>query len=108
MKHSIRRFLSMSLALVMAIGLLLTSLGALAEVADGTYTGVGTGRNGDVQVSVTFEGGKIAGVEVGEHGETPGICEPAIEKLPAAIVENQSVAVDVVTGATLTSNMVII
>lgn len=79
----------------------------LAETANGTYTGVGTGKNGDVKVSVTFEGGAIAGIEVVEHAETEGICEPAIERIPAAIVENQSIAVDMVTGATVTSQAII-
>ena len=95
------------LSLLICLTMLATCCTALAEVSDGAYTGTGTGRNGDVQVTVTFEGGKIASVEVGEHNETPGICEPAIEKIPAAIVDNQSVAVDVVSGATLTSQAIL-
>ncbi len=95
------------LSLLVCLAMLAMCGVAMAEVSDGTYTGVGTGKDGDVQVSVTFEGGRIASVEVGEHNETPGICEPAIERIPAAIVENQSIAVDVVTGATLTSQAII-
>ena len=66
----------------------------------------GTGKNGEVNVSVVIEDGVIKSVTVGEHQETPGICEPAIEKIPAAIVANQSIAVDAVTGATLTSDAI--
>ncbi|MBQ7155277.1 MAG: FMN-binding protein, partial [Synergistaceae bacterium] len=51
-----------------------------------TYNVVGTGKNGDVHVAVTIDAGKIVSVVVGEHQETPGICEPAIEKVPQAIV----------------------
>ena len=71
-----------------------------------TYNVIGTGKNGDVHVAVTIEDGKILSVKVGEHQETPGICEPAIEKVPQAIVENQSISVDGVTGATMTSDAI--
>ena len=54
---------------------------------DGTYTGTGTGMNGDVKVSVTVEGGKITAVEVTEQNETPGTADPALEQIPTAIVE---------------------
>lgn len=73
------------------------------KLTDGTYTGTGKGRNGNVTVSVTFAGGVITAVQVTDHSETAGICESAIERIPEAIVENQSVAVDTVSGATLTS-----
>ena len=95
------------LSLLVCLAMLMMCGAAMAEVSDGTYTGVGTGKDGDVQVFVTFEGGRIASVEVGEHNETPGICEPAIERIPTAIVESQSIAVDVVTGATMTSQAII-
>ncbi len=78
---------------------------ALAVSAE-TYNTTGTGKNGDVHVSVTIEAGKIVSVVVGSHQETPGICEPAIEKLPAQIIAAQSVNVDAVTGATMTSDAI--
>ena len=71
-----------------------------------TYEVSGTGKNGEVHVSVTIESGKITVVKVGAHEETPGICEPAIEKIPEAIIANQSIAVDAVTGATMTSDAI--
>ena len=95
------------LALVITIAMLLTATLAAADVADGSYSGTGAGKNGDVTVEVTFADGAIAGVEVTGHQETEGICEPAIERVPAAIVENQTTAVDVVTGATVTSQAII-
>jgi fumarate reductase flavoprotein subunit len=72
--------------------------------ADGTYEGVGTGRNGDVPVTVTIEGGVITSVEVGENSETEGIGSNAIEQLPDEIVAANGIdGVDAVAGATLTS-----
>ena len=91
------------LALLMALSMLLVSAVASAEV----YTAAAKGIGGDVNVSVTYEDGKITAVEVGAHNETPGISDMAIEKIPSAIVEKQSLAVDAVAGATITSNAIL-
>ena len=77
------------------------------ELKDGTYTGAGRGNNGSVKASVTVAGGAITAVTVTEHAETAGISDPAIERVPAAIVQSQSVAVDTVSGATNTSNAIL-
>ena len=42
-----------------------------------------------VKVEVTVADGKISKVEVVEHNETEGFCEPAIEQIPGAIVEKK-------------------
>ena len=83
---------------IMACAMMLLSAGASAEMTAGTYTGEGQGIGGAVKVAVTVEGGAITAVEVVEHAETAGICDPAIEKIPAAIVAAQSLAVDPVTS----------
>ncbi len=80
---------------------------ASTGLTDGTYTGVGSGKGGDVAVEVTFAGGQIASVTVGEHSETSGIADPALERIPQSIVDNQSVKLDAVAGATLTSNAIL-
>ena len=92
---------------IMACAMMLLSAGASAEMTAGTYTGEGQGIGGAVKVAVTVEGGAITAVEVVEHAETAGICDPAIEKIPAAIVAAQSLAVDTVTGATVTSKAIL-
>ena len=94
------------LSLLLCMGLLLCAVPAMADAADGVYTAAGTGMGGDVNVIVTVEGGKIVSVEVGTHNETPGISDPAIEKIPAAIVEAQSADVAAVSGATVTSEAI--
>ncbi len=73
----------------------------------GTYTGTAAGKNGDVKVEVTFSANAIDSVKVVEHSETAGISDGAIENIPAAIVENQSLAVDTVSGATITSDAIL-
>ena len=69
----------------------------------GTYTGHGTGRGGDITVNMEFTADAVKSVEVASHSETNYISDAAIERIPAAIVEHQSIGVDAVTSATLTS-----
>ena len=92
-------------AILMAL-LLLTASGALA-MTDGTYEAEGTGIGGAVKVAVTVSETAIEKVEVLAHSETAGICDPAIERIPAAIAEKQSLAVDTVAGATITSRAIL-
>ncbi len=81
---------------------------AAGAYKDGTYEGVGKGKNGDVKVSVTVAGGKITDVKVGDHSETEGISDKAIEEVPSAIVEKQGTeGVETASGATMTSQAII-
>ena len=77
-------------------------------LADGTYTASGKGFDGEVPVTVTIEGGKIASVTVGYNYATQGIGSKAIEQLPDAIVAaNRTDGVDAVSGATVTSKAIL-
>ena len=91
----------------MAIALAVSTLmacSAAAAMADGTYTGVGQGKNGDVTVELQVTGGKLATVRVVKHVETPGISDAALTQFPQRVVDAQSLKVDAVSGATLTSD----
>lgn len=108
-------------ALVMCAAMLLSSCGPKtpAESATptpdaqegaykaGTYEAAADGRNGPVKVSVTFTADAIEKVEIVEHAETGGISDPAIDGIPAAIVTYQSLGVDAISGATLTSEAIL-
>ena len=89
--------------------LLAMSLFAAAKMSykAGTYTAAAKGMNGDVNVTVTFSKTAIKKIEIGKHGETPGISDAAIKKMPEQILKTQSLAVDTVSGATLTSNAIL-
>ena len=69
----------------------------------GEYTGTGQGNNGEIKVKVTFSDTAIESVEVVEHSESAGICEPAMEQIPQEIVDAQTYNVDAVSGATMSS-----
>ena len=97
-------------SLVLSLCLLATVLVVPAMAAGftaGTYTASAKGINGDVTVEVTFEADKIVTVVVTAHSETPGLSDPAIANVPAAIVAQQSLAVDTVAGATVTSKAIL-
>ncbi|AKL95934.1 fumarate reductase flavoprotein subunit [Clostridium aceticum] len=73
----------------------------------GTYVASAAGHNGDIEVEVTVDENLIKSVNILDHKESPGITDPAIERIPKAIVENQTLAVDAISGATITSNAII-
>ena len=77
---------------------------AMAEgMKAGTYTETVKGMFDGLVVEVTLSDSAIENVAIKEHNETsPGY--PALEKLPGMIVEAQSIAVDGISGATMTSN----
>ncbi len=73
----------------------------------GTYSATVMSMRGDLTVSVTVGDDAISSVEVVEHMDTPVIADVAIDQVPKAIVEHQSLSVDTVAGATLTSFAII-
>ena len=74
---------------------------------DGTWTGTAQGYGGDVTVSVTIANKKITAIEVvSASGETPSFFSRAKAIIPK-IIEAQNPDVDVVSGATYSSNGII-
>ena len=110
MKKALALLLSCALAVsVTACGS--TSSSSNQETAmsytPGTYTVTTPGMKGDMTVDVTFSEDAITDIKVVDQHETYGIGygmeTTPIEVIPAQIIENQSLDVDMVTGATLTS-----
>ena len=78
----------------------------------GVYTATTNGMHGsEMVVDVTFDETSITDVKVVSHGETYGIGygmdTTPIETIPSKIVETQSLDLDTVTGATLTTTFLI-
>ena len=94
------------LSLLLCLSMLCMAASALAYTP-GSYTASGNGLMGPVEVTVTFDEAAITEIVVGAHTETAGICDAAIEKVPAAIIAGQTVAVDAASGATFTSQAII-
>jgi len=73
----------------------------------GTYTSTVKGHNGDLKAEVELNDTSIVSVKVLEHAETQGLGDVAIERITSEISEGQTLAVDTVTGATVTSKAVL-
>ena len=71
-----------------------------------TLSGTAPGRNGDVAVEVIATADKIYQVKVTDQKETDGIGSVAVDQLPGAIYEAQSLSVDGISGATITSDAI--
>nr|MBR4281431.1 FMN-binding protein [Clostridia bacterium] len=69
-------------------------------------TGEAEGYGGTLRVSVTMNGTDVTEVKVIEHSETPGVGTRAIDALPDRIAQADSIDVDSVSGATITSEAI--
>lgn len=74
---------------------------------EAVLTGIAQGFGGEVSVTVTMAGDKIANVVAVGEDETQGIGSNAIDQLPGKIVEANSTDVDAVAGASVTSKAII-
>ena len=72
------------------------------QYRDGTYEGSGNGRNGVIVMAVTIEEGRIAKIEAVSQNETDEYWNEAV-KMTDAMIEAQTADVDMVTGATRSS-----
>ena len=97
-----------SLAMLMTFLFVLLGTTAWAQsYTAGVYTAQANGNNGPVTVEVEVSDAEILSVKVTEHAETAGLSDTPIERIPAKIVEGQTLAVDTVSGATNTSNAIL-
>lgn len=94
--------------LAAALLMVLAGCGGEKLFEKGSYQASAPGIHKDpVNVEVEFSASKIKSVKVLSHKETPGISDAAIQNIPKAIVKEQSLDVDVVSGATYTSTAII-
>ena len=104
-----KRIAALALASVMALSLIGCggkSNSASSAGVSGDFTGTAKGMGGDVTVTLTLTDSKITGCTAEGVDETPGIGTLALDQLPGQIAETGSIAVDGVTGATITSDAI--
>jgi len=102
-----------SIAALLSLVLLLSLAGCTADGGTepeaetlfkaGTYTAIGDGRNGPIVVQVDFSDDAIEDIRVVTHNETYSVGNVPLELYPELIVKHQSLAVDIVSGATISS-----
>lgn len=91
-------------ATALAAALTLVALTAQAEeLKDGTYESSVVGHNAPMTVRVVVKDHKVVSVTSPKNLETPGVGREAIRQLGEKIVAVQSLGIDAVTGATLSS-----
>ena len=83
------------------------AIGETDTISTSGYEVAAEGYGGPVRLFVHIDGEEIIDIDVMEHSETEGLGDMAIEAMIEKIIENQSVEVDVHSGATLSSNAVI-
>ena len=111
-----KRIAALALAAVMAFGLTACGGGSSSSTAapassgeaggvSGEFTGTATGM-GEVTVTVTLTDGVITACKVVGDSETEGIGSVVVESAPDEIVSGNKGAIDVVSGATITSEAI--
>lgn len=75
-----------------------------SEAAGGVFTGKAAGFHGDIVVEITVDGETITDLQVTQHSETENIGEAALPLLAEQALKNQTINVDTVAGATVTSD----
>lgn len=102
-------FLLVVFVVTLVIGLIPTTAGVSdkqlpADVV--TLSGSAAGRNGDISVELVLDAEKIYQIKIVDHQETESIGGPAVKELPREIYKAQSLEVDSVAGATITSDAI--
>ena len=93
--------------ITLGASLVALALAATAPAAsfakDGVYTSSAIGRNGEINVQVTIQNDKIADIKVLDWSETHPVADGTKTKLIPDIIKYQSLEVNAVSGATLSS-----
>lgn len=104
-----KKLISLALAIVLCVSLVACGSSSDDKVtySVGTFSGEANGFGGAVKVTITTDASSITDVVVEGANETPAIGGAALETLATEIKTAQSSEIDIVTGATITSNAVI-
>ena len=73
---------------------------------DGIYSATVNGYGGEFEISLTYQDDKIVDVTIGENNETPSIGGVAAEQIAKNVKEQNTIELDTISGATVTSNAI--
>lgn len=100
---TMKRILCAALSICLALCLCVNAGAEGVTFTPGTYTSIVDGRNGPVVIQMDFSETEILDVRVITHNETYLTGNVPLELYAKQVVEHQSVAVDIVAGATISS-----
>lgn len=89
--------------LICLIMLSLTACAGNNQYKAGTYTGSAQSKDGPVKVEATFSKDRIEAIKIISNEDNPEYATKAVAGMPGIILNKQSLGVDAVSGATLTS-----
>ncbi|MGM9906049.1 FAD-dependent oxidoreductase [Lactobacillus sp.] len=76
-------------------------------LTEGSYIGYGSGHGGQLAVKLDVFDHRIGDLKIISSHETPNVGDEAVKLIPKEIVSQQTLNVDAVSGATLTSKAII-
>ena len=91
------------IVLMMIVGCGSNKSASSAGIKDGTYTGESKGNGGVITAEVVIKDGKLTDIKNTGNNETEGLGDEAVEKIMTAMLDNNTINVDVVSGATTSS-----
>lgn len=86
---------------------MLATCPALAESSAKTASATAKGFGGDITVTLTVENGALTSVQIEGANETEGVGARAVELLGDTMVAANSVEVEAISGATVSSNAIL-
>ena len=84
-----------------------TLYGENKNLVTGSKTGTAVGYHGKITVLTELKDGKFTNISIKSHTETKDVGDIAISKIPNEILKKQSLDVDSVAGATVTSKAIV-
>lgn len=93
-----------SLLLAFLLAMSCVSMGVAEGMTPGTYSATAEGFHGTIKLDVTVDADTITDITIVEQSETEGIGAAALPKLAQAVLDGQTLGIDTIGGATVTSN----
>ena len=98
-----KKLIGLVLSIILAMGLLACDSKNIIY-KEGIYEGNAEGHIGPIRVQVVTDQYEIKEIKILEQQETPVIAEIVYDKIPPRVIKANSPEVEVVAGATYTSN----
>jgi len=99
----LRKLLILTLIIIISTGLVACGDKKIIY-KEGTYVGNAEGHIGPIKVQVVTDKYEIKSIKILEQQENPIIADTVYEKIPVRVIKANSTEVEVVAGATFTSN----
>lgn len=87
----------------MILSTILILVGCSPSKNSGSFEGIGTGKHGEIKVTVSIKDAKITKIDIIKQSENKVLADKVYKELSNNIISKNSADIDVVSGATATS-----